>query len=749
MTEIQLLKYESPRRFRGLKILFFVLAFLLLIGALGAGGVIYYFSRDLPPLESLRSYEPSQATRIYSDDNRVIGQFFIEKRVFVPLSKMPKELFQAILAVEDSRFYEHGGFDFLRIIKAFLTNLESLKIRQGASTITQQLARSLFLTPERTIKRKFKEILLARKMEKILGKDEILEIYLNQIYFGHGAYGVQVASRTYFGKDVSDLTLAEAAFLAGLPKAPNDYSPYRYPQKAKLRQGVVLRRMVDEQFITEERYRQAYEQDLLFQKLLPEEDLALHFQEYIRQYLIGRYGDDAVYKGGLNVYTTLNIDMQRSANRALKEGLRNLDKRQGYRGALGKYQEDEIAGGETAVSDLQVGDWLDGRVVQAADGFVVVQTPGGDGKILLEDMRWAARRLKGLRLREDMEVVENPKAYHILRVNDLVKVSVKKVSPDGKGIFFSLEQEPSVEGALVAVDPATGSVKALVGGYDFKRSEFNRALSARRQPGSTFKPIIYATAIERGLTPATVVVDNPVIYTDTELEKVWKPENYEEKFYGPITLREALTYSRNLATVKLLEQVGVGNVIEFARRVGLQGPLTRDLSLALGSSEVSLLELTSAYGVFANRGVRADPILITMVTDHTGQILERHESAPRQVVAKETAYIITNMLEDVIQRGTGRKAKSLGRPIAGKTGTTNEFTDAWFVGFAPNLVAGVWVGFDDNRSLGDREAGSTTALPIWVSFMEAALSRFPVAPFAIPENIVYAKIDPETGLLAL
>lgn len=740
---------ERRRRFRWLKWLLLSLVSLVLLGGLSVSGVVWYFSRDLPSLESLGSYEPSQATRIYSDDNRIIGQFYIEKRVFVPITKMPRELIQAILAVEDSRFYEHHGFDYIRIIKAFLTNLENMKIRQGASTITQQLTRSLFLTPERTMKRKLKEILLARKMETMLTKDEILEIYLNQIYFGHGAYGVQVAARTYFGKDVGELNLAEVAFLSGLPKAPNDYSPYRNPQKAKSRQGVVLRRMVDEKFITEEQYRKAYEQDLFFQKMVPDEELALHFLEHIRQYLIAKYGDDAVYKGGLNVYTTLNIDMQRTANRAVKNGLRELDKRQGYRGPIGEYDETAETA-EIAMTNLAVGDVLDGHVTQVSDRgeYALVQAGGVAGKILMEDMAWAARRLKGPRLPEDLHVIEKPKASDIVKVHDLIKVKVKKAGAEGKGLFFSLEQEPAVEGAFVAIDPATGAIKALVGGYDFRRSEFNRAIVARRQPGSAFKPIIYATAIERGLTPASMVLDNPVVYTDEELDKVWKPENYEEKFYGPITLREALTYSRNLATVRLLEQIGVRNVIEFARRVGIQSPLTRDLSLALGSSSLTLTELTSAYAVFADQGVRVDPTLIISVSDHNGRVLEHRELAPQQVVSKETAYVVTNMMEDVIQRGTARKARSLGRPLAGKTGTTNEFTDAWFVGFAPNLVAGVWVGFDDNRPLGDREAGGSTALPIWMSFMQESLSRFPVTPFSIPDNIVYAKIDPQTGLLS-
>ncbi|MFQ5579098.1 MAG: penicillin-binding protein 1A [Nitrospiria bacterium] len=724
--------------------------FLLLVGAGAVGGTIYYFSRDLPSLENLGTYEPSLATRIYSDENKVIGQFFIEKRVFVPLAQMPKVLINAFLAVEDSRFYQHKGFDTIRIIRAFIKNLESMKIRQGASTITQQLARSLFLTPERTMTRKLKELLLARKMEKAIGKDRILEIYLNQIYFGHGSYGVQVAARTYFGKDVSEITLAEAGFLAGLPKAPNTYSPYRNPEKAKFRQRVVLKRMVSESYITKAQYRKVYAEDLYFQKRYSKkDDIALYFKEHIRQYLIGKYGDEALYKGGLNVYTTLNEPSQRMAERALQDGLEQLDKRQGYRGPVGTYNPEaaEASLSEKKPGALKVGEIVKGRVLSRTDHFARVEVGDVVGKLLLKDMLWAARQLKGEHLRDDRIIIKNPKPYDIVNLNDIILVKVKAIGEDGEDVFFSLEQEPVVQGAFVALDPSTGAVKALVGGYDFRKSEFNRALMARRQPGSAFKPIIYGTAIEQGLTPATLLVDNPVIFTDNETNKVWKPENYEKKFYGPISMRDALTHSRNLATVRLLKQVGIPRVAKFAQRIGIETPLTRDLSLALGSSGVSLMEITSALGVYANQGVRLAPTLILSVTDKDGQVLESHQPMPEQAVSKETAYVVTNILEDVIQRGTGRRARVIGRPVAGKTGTTNEFTDAWFVGYTPNLSAGVWVGFDDNRSLGNRESGGRAALPVWVSFMKNALSLLPVVSFSIPENIVYARIDRDTGLL--
>jgi len=470
-----------------------------LLGAIGAGGVLYYFSQDLPSLESLGTYAPSQATRIYSDDNNLIGEFYIEKRVYVPISQMPKHLVQAILAVEDSRFYEHQGFDAIRIVRAAMANLESGRIRQGASTITQQLTRSLFLTPERTMQRKIKELLLSWKVEKVLSKDEILEIYLNHIYFGHGAYGVQVASLTYFDKNVAEITLEEAAFLAGLPKAPNDYSPYRHPEKAKYRQRIVLKRMVDEGFISQGQYRSAYERDMVFKKLRRGNEFALYFKEYVRQYLISRYGDDVVYKGGLKVYTSLNEKMQAMAEKALTKGLRQLDKRQGYRGPIGRYEAasvEEPKGRLEVAANLQVGDLLTARVLSLSSESALVEAGETTGKILLEDMIWAARRLTGPDVRKDRTLFDHPIPADLLAPDDLIQVRVKAIDAldqsleSTEGVLFALEQEPTVQGAFVSLDPADGTVKALVGGYDFGKSEYNRAVMARRQPGSVFKPII-------------------------------------------------------------------------------------------------------------------------------------------------------------------------------------------------------------------------------------------------------------------
>jgi len=743
----------NPRWSWKIKVLI-VFSILFIGGAGGLVGIFWYFSKDLPSIDSLREYQPSLVTKIYGDDRQLIGQYYIERRILVPLKQMPPDLLHAIIAVEDSRFYEHKGVDPLGILRAMLTNIETFRLRQGASTITQQLTRSLFLSSEKSFKRKVKEALLAWKIEKVLSKDEILELYLNQIYFGHGAYGVQSAARTYFGKDVEQLNLAEVAYLAGVPRAPTEYSPYNNPERAKQRQGVVLRRMVEEGFITEDQFRDVYRQDLYFQKIEKAEEVAPYFLEYLRQYLNAGYGEDAVYKGGLTVNTTLNLTLQKEARQALKDGLREVDKRQGYRGPIahknpeGLAQEAETGAGIMGMAVVQEGDVIDGVVTAVDEKGATVIAAGRTGRIPPEGMAWAKKRLKGPDLLKDVDMNPNAKPSDILHVGDVIKVKLRRLDPRTKTAAFSLDQDPVVEGALIALDPRTGAIKAMVGGYDFKRSEFNRALSARRQPGSAFKPIIYATAIERGLTPATIMVDSPIVFVDEEQQKVWRPENYESKFYGPISLREALVHSRNLATVKLLDRVGIKNVVEFAKRIGITSPLTPDLSMALGSSSLSLIELTSAYGVFADEGVRAEPMAVLSVTDSSGQVLEEHEPVANEVISKETAYMITNMMEDVIQRGTGWRAKVLNRPLAGKTGTTNDFTDAWFVGFAPNLAVGVWVGFDDVRSLGDREAGASAALPIWINFMRAAFEVVPESTFPIPENIVYAKIDPQTGLLA-
>ena len=729
-----------------------VLVCSLVLGCIGTGtviGILWIATRDLPTFDSFQDYQPSLVSRVYADNGEIIGQFFIERRLYTPIDQIPKALTQAVIAVEDTRFLEHPGLDIVGIGRAAWTNLKKGGRFQGASTITQQLARALFLSPERTYRRKIKELILAIKMEWVLTKDQILEMYLNQIYFGHGAYGIAAATLTYFDKSVTELSLPEAAFLAGLPKAPNTYSPFRNPDLAKSRKELVLHRMIEAGFISDEEAQAAIATTLNYRRQSIER-IAAYFIEDVRQHLVARYGESLVYKGGLQIYTTLNIAMQRLAEENLQQGLRQVDKRQGWRGALGhvKLAKDFVPSDEypelqnpQAAQVYGLYRALVTKVTRKSADILIGNTY--KGTIALKDMQWAERRLKDVKDVGTARVQKEATPRHILKVGDIVEVLPKNGNLES-GIFI-LEQTPLVEGSLLALDPRTGAVQAMAGGYDFTRSQFNRAVAARRQPGSAFKPLIYATALQQGLTPATLILDAPVVYKDEELDRVWKPENYEKRFYGTITLREALRHSRNAATVRLLEQIGVPEVVAVASNLGIQSPLSQDLSLALGSSSVTLQEITSAYGVFSNQGMWLRPYQITLVNDMKGEILEQHLFEPRQAMTQENAYLTTNMLMDVIQSGTGRGAKKIGRPLAGKTGTTNGYNDAWFVGYAPNLATGVWVGFDSVRTLGRLESGAHAALPIWTEFMGQALRNLPVMTFRIPEGIQFAQIDTTTG----
>jgi penicillin-binding protein 1A len=740
-------RQSPPRRpWRWWQITLLVATALGFLGVLGAGGLLLLYSQDVPDLKQLQNYQPSLVTQVYSSDRQLIGQFFIERRILTPLSQIPEHLRRAVIAVEDVRFFEHPGLDYIGILRAAWTNLRRGGKVEGASTITQQLARSLFLSSERTFDRKVRELVVAYKMELVSTKEQILETYLNQIYFGQGAYGVASAAQSYFGKELSGLTVAEAAFLAGLPKSPNHFSPFKNYERAKKRQEHVLARMEEAGFLTTAEREQAAAEPLSFRRP-GSEQMAPYFVEYVRQQLIAKYGEAMVYKGGLKIMTTLNLEMQRAAEAAFAVGLRELDKRQGWRGPLRTVDPASLASGTLPVmttdQPVAVGDYREAVVTKVGKDFYVVQIGDTPAKLSFDEMAWAKKRLTGPDPAKD--TVVNPNLKQVLKPGNVIEVRVKKIEKDT--VYVQLEQTPLVEGGLIAVDPAKGAIRAMVGGYDFGRSEYNRAVQARRQPGSAFKPIIYATAVNQGMSPASVVLDAPVVYEQVEEEKTWKPENYGKKFHGMVSLRDALAHSHNLATVRLLDKVGIKNVIDFSRQVGVTSPLAADLSLGLGSSSVGLLELTSAYSVFLNQGNRADPYAIFSVKDNTGKVLELAEPQPQEVISKETAYLITNMMEDVVQKGTGLAAKSIGRPIAGKTGTTDEFINAWFIGGTPNLVAGVYVGFDDRRSLGETESGAHAALPIWINFMREALKPLPVVPFTIPEGITFVKVDPATGLL--
>lgn len=738
------------------KSIFKLFVFILVLVSGAATGGFFALVKGIPQIEEIKDYQPAEGTKVYADDDVLIKEFKVEKGIYMPIKKIPEYMIKAVIAVEDSRFWAHRGIDYIAVLRAISKDILAGRIKEGGSTITQQLAKVVFLSPEKTVIRKLKEAILAIRLEKNLTKEEILELYLNRIYFGHGAYGIEMAARKYFGKPVSDINIAEAALLCGLIKAPNRYSPYNDLDRAKERQLVVLKRMREEGYLPEKEVEMVYKQPLYLSSLRQKQDTEHYFLEYVRKYLEDKYGVEEVYKGDLKVYTTLNRYMQDAAVRALQEGLRELDKRQGFRGSLGHAEVDiskELNGTDSFKKIImKPGDILTATVLTVSSSKAAVRAGGAIGTLFLSDSIWAGKLIdsKGAEIKK----LKSFNLTHILKPGDIINVSVKDVTD--KEPVFQLEQEPLVQGAIAAIEPSTGYIRALVGGYDFSKSEFNRAVYAKRQAGSAFKPIIYASAMDNGFTPASIIDDEPVVYPN-EVFGDWKPANYDEEFHGPTTLRKALAYSRNIVTIKLLEKMGVDKAIDFAKALGIKGPFPYNLTLALGSLSVTPLEMTSAFCVFASEGIRTTPIAIKYITDSKGNILENNEPDGSRVISTQTAFLATSMLEDVVKYGTGRRAKALERPVAGKTGTTNEYRDAWFIGYTPELVAGVWVGFDDQRPLGNKETGSKAASPIWVSFMKDALSiispfdgeeKGEIKPFYIPDGIITAVIDPLTGLLA-
>jgi len=621
----------------------------ILLGALGVAvsalWALTVLPRSLPSVTALESIQPTQGSKLYDENDELLTEFQVERRIFVPLARIPKALQDAVVAVEDARFYSHFGVDPLGIARAIYQNFRHGRIVEGGSTLTQQLAKVLFLTQDKSLDRKLKEAVLALELERRYSKARILEMYLNQVYFGHGAYGVEAAARTYFGKSVSALTRPEAALLAGLPRAPTQYSPFNHPEAARRRRAHVLNRMREVGAITPPQLRQALAADL---GLIPPEQrrtTSQYFVEYVRALLAETYGEDLVFKGGLNVYTTLSPPMQLLAEQALREGVKTIE----------------------------------------------------------------TRRVAGVVTGRGPSVGDRP------------------------------------DGAILTIEPQTGYIKAMVGGSDFFRSAFNRAVQAKRQPGSAFKPFVYLAALEAGLTPATRIDDSPVSYPVGRNGKPWTPDNYDRKFRGPITLQQGIEESVNVVTVKLQERIGVRRTIELARRLGIQSPLHEDLTLALGSSDLSLLELTSAYGALANQGVWVPPTPIRYITDAQGKLLEENIPQGVEAISSELAYLITHMLRGVVERGTGSGARVLGRPLAAKTGSTNDFSNAWFIGYTPSLVTGVWVGYDRPRSLGKDETGARVAVPIWVSYMGKVLANAPREDFRAPEGVVLAPVDLDSG----
>lgn len=759
-----------------------LLAMVSVVFLLGLSGWFFYMLAKLPKVDRLADYKPPIVTQVFGEDGSLVGEFYLERRTVVPVDRIPRKLIQAFVAAEDSNFFQHKGIDYFGIVRAAIKNVLSMRKKEGASTITQQVAKSMLLTPEKKFSRKIKEAILATRMEKKLSKDEILYIYLNQIYLGAGAYGVQLASESYFGKGVDQLNLAEMTMLAGLPKAPNTYSPIKHMDRAKERQSYVLERMVKEGYITQAEADYARSTQITIKSLKKvNNEQSAYFLEQIRISLVEKYGEDMIYKEGLKIYTTMNAEMQKAAYEAVVRGLKEVDKRQGFRGPLKYLAENEVETfcrqAEDAIDGpaLRQGATYQGVVtaVNVKAGELAVRVGDRAGILPKKNMSWAGKIPMG-----DSYGKPDEKGKGLGR-GAVIEVSVVTPELNKAGAVFALDQTPEAQAALVAVDPRTGGVRALVGGYDFKKSQFNRAVQAKRNPGSAFKPIIYAAAVDKGVTPATIFEDSPVEY-DSGKDKAWKPKNYDNIYRGNVTMREALTNSINIVSVKILEQIGVATAIEYAKKFGITSPLDANLTLALGSSSVTPLELTMAYGVFASGGYRTTPYFVTRVVDGNGKVLEENlaqpvpvfgsattavnltaqstgmlTTAPAQnplaavpVLSPETSYIITNLMESVVQSGTGQRARAVGRPVAGKTGTTNGMKDAWFVGYVPQLVAGVWVGYDQERSLGAGGSGGQAAAPIWTEFMQRSLSVVPIQDFMVPPNVTFALINPQTGKLA-
>ena len=681
--------------------------FCLIAGFAGASFIYFHYSQDLPDVRELKNYHPSTITQIYSDGDEKVAEFYIEKRIMVPLEDIPLALKQATLAVEDSNFYYHLGIDPKAIFRAFITNMKAGRVVEGGSTITQQLSKTLFLSRERTLPRKIREAILSVRLELVFTKDEILEMYLNQIYYGHGSYGVEAAARTYFGRGVADITIAECAMIASLPKAPNHYSPYKDPKRARKRRNHTIRRMSYLSFITKSEGESALNEEFHLGEVTSMLNRAPYFVEHIRQFLEEKYGSSKLYRGGLKVYTTLDMDLQESAQKSVIKHLRIADKRYGYRGALDNW---DLSRGELSIQEalikmnrfkegegITAGKIIKGVVVSVNEKQVSVFLGPDEGTIDIRDMNWA--RPPNTRLDGRWARIKRPS--EALHPGDLILVKPLRILEGSLGWALALEQEPDVEGSLVSLDPKTGQVKAMVGGYSFAKSQFNRAVQAIRQPGSAFKPIIYAAAVKEGFSPASIIIDSPIIFKEKEdaFDK-WKPVNFEEKFYGPTSLRTALTHSRNVVTVKLMQNIGIKGTIKLAKSLGITSNMERNLSISLGSSGLTLFELTSAYSAFANNGTLIKPRSIRSIQNRKGEILYTAKPEITQPISPGVAYTITSLLQSVVEHGTGKKVKVLNRPVAGKTGTTNNFVDAWFMGYTPELVTGVWVGKDKDEPLG-------------------------------------------------
>ena len=720
------------------------------LGLIFSFSTLWYFSSDLPDYKILSNYKPPISSRVHSGEGQLIAEYALQKRLFIPYESVPKKVIYSFLSAEDKNFFSHPGVDAKSITRAIIKNVKNIfseKRLEGASTITQQVAKNFLLTSEVSLKRKIKEAILAFRIERAYTKERIMELYLNQIYLGEGTYGIAAASLEYFDKAVSDLNYEEAALLAALPKAPSRYNPYKSKKIAKLRRNIVLKNLFENSYIDKNQYGELKKKKINTKKrkikLLEE---ANFYSEEVRRIVSDNYGYDELYKGGLSIRTPMNSNFQIESLKALREGLEEYDKRHGWRGPLANINEKNWLTKLDMVKIDESLSWKLAKVIELNKLSAKIETENKEiGLIDFKNISWTRKK----------------SFDDLLNLNDIIYV--KKI----KNNKWSLKQLPKVNGAVVVMDPYTGRILAMTGGFSFKLSEFNRATQAKRQPGSAFKPFVYAAALENGFTPSTLILDAPFVIEQGKGLKTWKPENYGKKFYGPSTLRTGIEKSRNLMTVRVAQKVGFDQISKITNNFGIYNDVPELLSVSLGAAETTLVKLTNAYCTFVNGGKKVTPIFIDRIQDRRGktifnadkrkcigceEISYLKEEIPTiednrdQIISTETAYQITSMMEGVIKRGTGRKLRNLNLPLAGKTGTTNKNMDAWFLGFTSKLVIGVYVGFDEPKSLGKYETGAKAALPIFKKFVKNVIKKRDALPFKVPESINLVMVDAETGL---
>ncbi|UTW53846.1 penicillin-binding protein 1A [Kordiimonas sp. SCSIO 12610] len=761
------------------------------VGVLILWAIIHY-GRDLPDYRQLESYEPAVVTRVHAGDGSLLKEYSTKPRIFVPINAVPDELIEAFLSAEDKNFYNHSGLDYLGMIRGNLRNIYNLasgRPLQGGSTITQQVAKNFLLTSDQKLDRKIKEMILTLRIERAFSKDHILELYLNEINFGNRSYGVAAAALNYFNKALNELTTAEMAFLAALPKAPNRYHPVRRKARAKGRRDWVLSRMFANGYIDEAEYNQALAEDLVVRPRSGHSEFkAEYFTEAVRRKVNSFYGNTVLYEGGLSVRTSLEPRLQAVAEKTLRDGLVSYDRRHGWRGRISKITIDDnwIDSLKSKKRSLGIPSWQLAAVHEVREeGALIGLMDGGFGFVPFEQVEWARKWRTGERLgpkvKDTAEVLALGDVIVVEALSNREPVTIddfwdQSGNPITDVPVYSLQQIPAIEGALVAMDPHTGRVLAMVGGFDYNSSQYNRAVQAKRQPGSAFKPFVYAAALDKGFTPASLVLDAPFVINQGQGLGRWKPKNSSNKFYGPSTLRLGIEKSRNLMTVRLAQNIGMRSVFEYADRFGLADNMEPNLAASLGAAEVTVMDITAAYGMLVNGGKKITPSLIDRIQDRRGATIYKHDERecgdctlnlsvgeelgydvsrsfeePRlpenrdQIIDPKTAFQLVTMMQGVVENGTGRKIKVLRKPLAGKTGTTDDSFDAWFVGFSADMVVGVFTGFDRPRSLGRFEEGSSVAVPIFRDFMQGALKDTPGIPFRMPSGIRLVRINAETG----